>query len=65
MKMKCHEKPIAKLDINQFRYNPNSDFITLGYQTTGELRHDLAKVITQANHLKKKFPSKFASRVTL
>ena len=53
--------PIARLDINQFRYNPNSNFETFGYQKIEELLNDLAKVATQANNLKKKFFSKFAS----
>ncbi|BAP57157.1 hypothetical protein THII_2860 [Thioploca ingrica] len=57
--------PIAKLDINQFRYNPNSDFRNFGYTTTNELLDDLDKVITQAKNLKQKFLSKFANKVTL
>lgn len=57
--------PIAKLDINQFRYNPNSDFTHFGYQTTAELSDDLAKVREQAEYLKKKFPSQFANTVNI
>lgn len=54
--------PIAKLDINKFRYNPHSDFRAFGYTTTNELRKDLVKVTRQADQLKKKFLSKYKAK---